>query len=59
MKRKCYLEFWWAIHNLIAHPLGHIVWILGFFGAIKPIAKLSGWIHDSTIPVHKPGEGNG
>jgi len=46
----------WPIHNLIAHPLSEIVhWFTSpFFGS-----KVSGWIHDITIPRHNKGEGRG
>jgi len=46
----------WPVHNLIAHPLSEIVhWITApFFGS-----KISGWVHDATIPRHKPGQGRG
>ncbi len=46
----------WPVHNLIAHPLSEIVhwltsWRLG--------DRLSGWIHDVTVPGHNHGEGRG
>jgi len=54
-----YLEFWWAIHNLIAHPLSQIVWWISLFGTIKPIASFGDWIHDWTVPIHEVGKGRG
>jgi len=44
----------WTIHNLIAHPLSEIVWLLTLgYGR-----KVSDWIHDVTVPDHD-GEGRG
>jgi hypothetical protein len=48
MKRN----FDWTIHNMIAHPISEIVYLLGF-------DKLSNWIHDVTVPKHKSGTGRG
>lgn len=48
-------ELMWAIHNLIAHPLGEICYWLGFI--YTPIRDLGNWIHDRTIPPHEPGTG--
>ena len=42
----------WTIHNIIAHPLGEILYLLGF-------ESLSNRLHDATIPKHKPGTGRG
>lgn len=46
----------WPIHNLIAHPLSEIVhWFTSpFWGH-----KVSGWIHDVTVPCHEKGTGRG
>ena len=40
----------WTFHNLVAHPLMEIVFLLSL-GKAK---RLSTWIHDSTIPKHNP-----
>jgi hypothetical protein len=46
----------WPVHNLIAHPLSELVhWMTCLFWG----SKISGWIHDITIPEHKKGEGRG
>ena len=45
----------WTVHNLIAHPLSEIVYLLSFGKAVK----VSDMIHDSTVPTHKEGEGRG
>jgi hypothetical protein len=45
-------RFKWSIHNLIAHPLSELIYLLGF-------EQTSNWIHDITIPEHKTGEGRG
>lgn len=42
----------WTIHNLIAHPLSEIFYLVGLY-------KLSDLIHDSTIPDHEEGQGRG
>lgn len=44
-------EFWWAIHNLLAHPLSQLVWFVSLFGYIKPLRAFSVWIHDVTVPT--------
>jgi hypothetical protein len=40
--------FKWTLHNLIAHPLMEIIYLIGF--GTKPFETLSNWIHDVTIP---------
>ena len=59
MKRWLYLEFWWAVHNLVAHPLHHLVWWASVFGLIRPLSRLSDWMHDWTVPRHTREEGRG
>jgi hypothetical protein len=53
------LEFWWAVHNLIAHPVSQILWWLSGCGTIRTINDFGNWVHDVTIPNHKPGTGRG
>ncbi len=43
----------WTAHNLISHPLSEIAYLLGFS------EEVYNWIHDVTIPPHKPGTGRG
>ena len=43
----------WTFHNLVSHPLSEVVWLL------TRSEKLSGWIHDCSIPDHVPGTGRG
>jgi hypothetical protein len=46
----------WAIHNLIAHPLSEIIhWLTSW----KYGSRISGWVHDITIPLHNIGTGRG
>jgi hypothetical protein len=54
-----YVEFWWAVHNLVAHPLSQVMWWLSLCGVIKTVARASEWVHDWTVPVHTPEEGRG
>jgi hypothetical protein len=35
--------FAWSLHNIVAHPLMEIVYLVGF-------ERASNWIHDVTIP---------
>ena len=38
----------WPVHNLIAHPLSEIVhWLTGW----RVGHRLSGWVHDVTVPA--------
>lgn len=59
MKQFLYLEFWWAVHNLIAHPIGQFIWWCSLCGVIKPIEDFGDWLHDWTVPLHKKNEGHG
>lgn len=45
----------WTVHNLIAHPLSEIIWLLSL-GKAK---RLSNYVHDVTVPLHQEGEGRG
>lgn len=45
-------QIWWAIHNVIAHPLSELFYWIGLRSA-------SNWIHDATVPEHNAGEGRG
>ena len=45
-------KFKWTIHNLVGHPLSELLFLCGQ-------EKLSNWIHDVTIPEHRPEEGRG
>lgn len=52
MINKLKEHFRWSFHNLIAHPLSEIAFLLGF-------RELSNRIHDSSIPKHEIGMGRG
>lgn len=58
-KSQIKTEFWWAIHNLIAHPVSQFAWWTSLFGTIKLVAKFGDWIHDWTVPTHEHGTGRG
>ena len=45
-------HFRWSIHNLLAHPLSEIAYLVG-------LRKLSDWLHDASVPKHPSGEGRG
>lgn len=50
----------WAVHNLVGHPLSEIAfWCSRPFIGLRKAEKLSGQIHDLTIPIHEPGMGRG
>ena len=36
-------DFWWAVHNIVGHPLMEISKWVG-------MKKFSYWIHDATLP---------
>jgi hypothetical protein len=43
-KRKTVREnFWWAVHNCLAHPLSEILYWLW-------LGKVGDWVHDFTVP---------
>jgi hypothetical protein len=44
-KRSGNVKFWWAIHNIIGHPMMEILYWIG-------LRKLSRWIHDETVPKY-------
>jgi len=44
--------FKWTLHNVVAHPLSEIMYLVG-------LQKASNWIHDVTIPEHEPNTGQG
>lgn len=52
IRAKSRAHFRWTIHNLIAHPLSEIAWLFG-------MEKASNWLHDISIPKHKPEEARG
>ena len=37
-------RFRWTPHNLVAHPLMELAHLVG-------LSQLSGWLHDSTLPL--------
>ena len=45
-------RFKWTLHNVVAHPLSELLYLVGF-------EKASNWVHDTTVPAHKPGTGRG
>jgi len=45
-------RFSWTLHNVVAHPISEILYLIGY-------EDLGNKIHDITIPTHKKGEGRG
>lgn len=45
----------WSVHNLVAHPVSEILFLL------DPDAgqKIGNWLHDRTLPDHEYGKGRG
>ena len=49
----------WVPHNMLAHPLSEIFYILScLYGSVR-FRKIGDHIHDITLPDHTPGEGRG
>ena len=42
----------WTLHNVVAHPLSEVCYLLGY-------GRLGNKIHDITIPYHQRGQGRG
>lgn len=40
-------NFWWAVHNLIGHPVMELAYWVG-------LRRFSAWVHDVTLPKHDP-----
>ncbi|WP_188052081.1 hypothetical protein [Azospirillum sp. Sh1] len=56
------MAFWrtnlmWALHNLIAHPVGELCFWASFL--CPPLRRFGGWLHDITVPAHDPVDGRG
>jgi hypothetical protein len=49
--------FKWTLHNLVAHPLSELVYLIGL--GTKRAERASNWIHDNTAPEHEPGNREG
>lgn len=45
-------KFWWAIHNLIAHPASELLYWFG-------LENLGNKLHDWTAPSHNRNIGRG
>ncbi len=60
------VALWWAVHNLIAHPVSELLWWealiweqLGYPNLADFTECLGNRLHDATIPKHQKGEGRG
>jgi hypothetical protein len=45
-------RFSWTLHNLVAHPVSEILFLIG-------LEKASNFVHDITVPEHQEGQGRG
>lgn len=52
MRTTNHPSLWWAIHNIIAHPLGEIAFWLH-------LERWGNKLHDWTVPEHEEGTGRG
>ena len=52
-------HFRWTIHNLVAHPVAEILYLLSILFKSPRINDLGDQFHDSTIPNHEKGQGRG
>lgn len=50
-------EFWWAVHNLLAHPLSQLLYMAGWL--VPGCQQLGDRLHDATVPEHEWGTGHG
>lgn len=53
MKHWLYLEFWWSVHNIIAHPLSQFLWWGSLCGKWRTVADFAEFVHDWTLPEHE------
>ena len=49
----------WTVHNMIAHPLSEIAYLVLVLFSKDWAEEISGIIHDSSIPKHDGGDGRG
>lgn len=54
--RKVKIEFWWAVHNLIAHPILQILRFVSLFGLLKRVDRWGDQLHDWTTPGSPPSQ---
>lgn len=47
-RAKVVTEFWYAVHNLIAHPLLVVTWWLSLGGRVRVILRIGNWFHAVT-----------
>jgi hypothetical protein len=50
MKTKIKVHLMWAVHNLIAHPVGELFYWIG-------LGRYANWFHDATIPKVSEAQG--
>lgn len=52
-------NFKWTMHNLVAHPVSEILYLLSIPLKCPKLNDLGNQFHDSTIPKHTEGQGRG
>lgn len=59
-------RFKWTFHNLVAHPVGELMYQIGLGWRLDAdpqqpnrLGDLSDKLHDATVPTHTRGEGRG
>ena len=52
-------HFRWTIHNLVAHPVSEILYLLSILFKYSKLNDFGNQFHDSTIPEHQQGQGRG
>lgn len=50
MKTFLYEEFWWAMHNLVAHPFMQIMWWLSLCNTFPRINNIGERFHEWVCP---------
>lgn len=52
-------HFKWTVHNLVAHPVSEILYLLSILFKSPRMNDLGDEFHDLTIPNHEKGQGRG
>ena len=44
------VEFWWAIHNIVVHPLYQLMWWASMLTGAERFALWAEMLHDWSVP---------